>query len=283
MSVFCSKAQIQIWLVSRLDDRPSFSNAKTMNKKLILSVVLCFLFTGGAYAQSGSKNAGSSSKSAGSSSRSGSSSRTDRETQRAKEKLVSQMTRKDFESVRLTRDQKQTLAQMVDAKYSMIVQIDSKIANAIPSDQVKKLKRAFREAKKEGSSEVEAMSKSMEMIGLPEDVREKVLAMNDSKESVKEAIRTSVAQSFDQEQQQAFAAAMAAKKEMMAKEEMAAKEEMMDKEKEMTGKEEMSEKEMAGEKEMTSEKKMMEKEEMAGKEVASGGSGTSSGSGSKSK
>lgn len=210
-----------------------------MNKKLILSVVLCLLFTGGAFAQSGSKNSGSSARSAGSSSRT-SYTKADRETIRAKEKLVSQMTRKDFESVRLTKDQKQTLAQMVDAKYSMIAQIDSKIANSIPSSRVKKLQKAFREAKREGNNEIEAMGISMKQIGLPEDVQESVLEMNQSKESIMEAIKTSVVQTFDQEQQNKFAAAMAAKKEMSAKEQM-------------------SDKEMAGDKETDGEQEMMDK------------------------
>ena len=229
-----------------------------MNKKLILSVALCFLFTGGAFAQSGSKSSGSSSRSAvGSSSRTAYS-KADREALRAKEKLVSQMTRKDFESVRLTKDQKQTLAQMVDAKYSMITQIDTKIADTIPSKSVKKLQRAFRDAKKKGNNEMDAMSISMEMIGLPKDVQDTVMEMNQSKESIKEAIRTSVVQTFDQEQQQAYTAALAAKKEMMAKEEMSDKE--MAGEKKMTG----EEKEMAGEKKMTGEEKPMVKEMAAG-------------------
>lgn len=219
-----------------------------MNTKLILSVALCFVFTSAAFAQSGSKNRGYSSK--GSSSRT-SYTKADRETLRAKDKLVSQMTRKDFESVRLTKNQKQTLSQMVDSKYSMIAQFDSKIASLIPATKASKLKKAFREAKKEGSSEVEAMSKSMEMIGLSEDVREQVLSLNESKESVKEAIRTSVVQTFDQEQQEAFAAAMATKKEMMAKEEG------------MSGKDEMSGKKMADENEGQKDK---------GKEMAASGS-----------
>ena len=155
------------------------------------------------------------------------------------------MTRKDFESVRLTKDQKQTLAQMVDAKYSMIAQIDSKIANSIPSSRVKKLQKAFREAKREGNNEIEAMGISMKQIGLPEDVQESVLEMNQSKESIMEAIKTSVVQTFDQEQQNKFAAAMAAKKEMSAKEQMSDKE--------------MSDKEMAGDKETDGEQEMMDK------------------------
>ena len=246
-----------------------------MNKHLILSVVLCFVFTGGAFAQSGSKSYGSSSRSKGSSSRTAI--KADRETTRAKEKLVSQMTRKDFEAVKLNRDQKKTLMQMVDTKYPMMAQLDGKIAGSIPSDQIKSLQRAFRNAKKDGSSEVEAMSMSMEKIGLPEMVQEKVLMMNQEKKDIREAILTSVAASFDEEQKAAY---MAFKKEMMG-EEMADKEmaekgmtekgmtekemvgeekEMMDKEKEMT------------DKEMPEEKKMMEDKEMAA---------TSSGSSSK--
>jgi len=239
-----------------------------MNKNLIFSVILCFVFTGGVFAQSSSRSSGSSSRNS-----------QNRELTRAKEKLASQMARKDFESVKLNRDQKQTLMSMVDSKYPMMVRIDGKIASSIPSDQVKSLQRAFRNAKKEGSSEVEAMSMSMQKIGLPEMVQEKVLMMNKEKEGIREAIIASVAETFDPEQQQKFAAAMAAKKEMMMKE---SGEEMADKEmaeKEMMGKEkEMAEKEMSGEKEMMDKEKMTEKEmsekkemmekEMVGKEMA---------------
>ena len=150
---------------------------------------------------------------------------------------------------------------MVDAKYSEMVQLDNKIAKSIPADQVKALKKAFRNAEKDGSSEVEAMSVSMEAIGLPEMVQEKVLMMNNSKEEIREAIRMSIVKTFDQEQQEAFAAVMATKKEMMGEEmsdkEMSDKEEMADKEmmdEKMEGKEMSDEKEMTGEKEMMDEK-----------------------------
>ena len=179
-------------------------------------------------AQSGSKSYGSSSRSAGSSSRSAI--KADLALSSAKKKLVSQMTRKDFESVRLTRDQKKTLMTMVDTKYPMMAQLDGQINGSIPEDQVKSLQKAYRSAKKEASSEVEAMSMSMKKIGLPESVQEKVLMMNQSKEDIREAIRVSVVETFDEEQKKAFAAAMAEKNEMMAKEEMASKEEMTSKE-----------------------------------------------------
>lgn len=216
-----------------------------MKNNLILSVVLSLLFTGGVFAQSGSKSYGSS-RSAGSSSRN--SIKVDRELEREKEKLVSRMTRKDFVDVRLNRDQKMTLMKMVDSKYPMIVQLDKQIAGSIPANKVKALQRAFRAAKKEGSSEVEAMSASMETIGLSEMVQEKVLMMNQSKETILDAIRGSVAESFDQEQQRVFAASMAAKKEMMSdKKEMSDDKEMM--EEKMTDQEmktkEMTAKEMA--------------------------------------
>ena len=250
-----------------------------MKNNLILSVVLSLLFTGGVFAQSGSKSyGGSSSKTAGSSSRN--LSKTDREMVRAKEKLVSRMTRKDFEDVRLNRDQKQNLMKLVDSKYPMIVKLDMQIAGSIPAEKVKALQRAFRAAKKEGSTEIEAMSASMQTIGLSETVQEKVLMMNESKETVLESIRTSLAQSFDQEQQQAFAASMAAKKEMMGEKEMA-KEEMGEKEmadkkmmdKEMTGQKEMLDKEMT-EKPMSDEKAMMEKQMKAKEMAAKMGSGS---------
>ena len=180
---------------------------------------------------------------------------------KAKAKLVRQMTRKDFEGIKLDRDQKKSLVSMVDAKYSEMVQLDSKIAKSIPADQVKALKKAFRNAEKDGSSEVEAMSVSMEAIGLPEMVQEKVLMMNNSKEEIREAIRMSIVKTFDQEQQEAFAVVMATKKEMMGEEmsdkEMSDKEEMADKEmmdEKMEGKEMSDEKEMTGEKEMMDEK-----------------------------
>ena len=143
-----------------------------------------------------------------------------------------------------------------------MVQLDNQIARSIPEDQVKALQRAFRNAKKDGSSEVEAMSMSMVKIGLPEMVQEKVLMMNQSKEEIRVSILLSVAETFDEEQHEAFSASLAAKEKMMG-EEMADKE--MAGEKEMTD-EEMADKEMTGEKEMA-DKEMMEKEMSDGEKV----------------
>ena len=161
---------------------------------------------------------------------------------------------------------------MVDTKYPEMVQLDNQIARSIPEDQVKALQRAFRNAKKDGSSEVEAMSMSMVKIGLPEMVQEKVLMMNQSKEEIRVSILLSVAETFDEEQHEAFSASLAAKEKMMGEEmadkEMAGEKEMMDKEmngeKEMADKEmmdkEMSDGEKVGEKEMSAKEKMMDKE-----------------------
>ena len=214
-------------------------------------------------------SAGSSSRSSGSYSKN---SKADRELASAKAKLVRQMTRRDFEGVKLNKDQKKSLMSMVDTKYPEMVQLDNQIARSIPEDQVKALQRAFRNAKKDGSSEVEAMSMSMVKIGLPEMVQEKVLMMNQSKEEIRVSILLSVAETFDEEQHEAFSASLAAKEKMMGEEmadkEMAGEKEMMDKEmngeKEMADKEmmdkEMSDGEKVGEKEMSAKEKMMDKE-----------------------
>ena len=241
-----------------------------MNKNLIIVVILCcFFLTGVAFAQSSEKSSGSSSRSSGSYSKN---SKADRELASAKAKLVRQMTRRDFEGVKLNKDQKKSLMSMVDTKYPEMVQLDNQIARSIPEDQVKALQRAFRNAKKDGSSEVEAMSMSMVKIGLPEMVQEKVLMMNQSKEEIRVSILLSVAETFDEEQHEAFSASLAAKEKMMGEEmadkEMAGEKEMMDKEmngeKEMADKEmmdkEMSDGEKVGEKEMSAKEKMMDKE-----------------------
>ena len=231
-----------------------------MNKNLIIVVILCcFFLTGVAFAQSSEKSSGSSSRSSGSYSKN---SKADRELASAKAKLVRQMTRRDFEGVKLNKDQKKSLMSMVDTKYPEMVQLDNQIARSIPEDQVKALQRAFRNAKKDGSSEVEAMSMSMVKIGLPEMVQEKVLMMNQSKEEIRVSILLSVAETFDEEQHEAFSASLAAKEKMMG-EEMADKE--MAGEKEMTD-EEMADKEMTGEKKMA-DKEMMEKEMSDGEKV----------------
>ena len=91
------------------------------------------------------------------------------------------------------------------------------------------------------------MSMSMVKIGLPEMVQEKVLMMNQSKEEIRVSILLSVAETFDEEQHEAFSASLAAKEKMMG-EEMAGEKEMTDEEmadKEMTGEKEMEDKEMA--------------------------------------
>lgn len=175
----------------------------------------------------------------------------------AKAKLVRQMTRKDFEAVKLNKDQKKSLMSMVDSKYPQMVQFDKQIARSIPEEEVKALQRAYRKAEKGGSSETEAMSISMEKIGLPEMVQKKVMMMNQSKEDLRNEIVASLVESFDQEQQAAFASAMAAKKEMMDKD-MADEKEMSD--------EGMKDKEMAGEKEMSGKEEMPIKEEMTAAE-----------------
>lgn len=168
---------------------------------------------------------------------------------KAKDKIVRQMVRKDFESVKLNKEQKQSLMSMVDSKYPQMVQLDQQMARSIPEDQVKALQRAFRNAKRDGSTEAEAMSMSMEKIGLPEMEQVKVLKVNQSKEDIMESIRTSIVETFDQDQQEAFTVAMAEKKEMAGGE-------MEDK----AMSDEMSDKEMAVDKEMTGaeEKKSMD-------------------------
>ena len=226
-----------------------------MNINLILSVILCFVFTSGAFAQSDARNSGSSSRSSGSYSKN---SRESPELASAKAKLVRQITRRDFEAVKLNRDQKKSLMSMVDAKYPQMVSLDNQINNSIPEDQVKALQKAFRNAKKDSSSETEAMSMSMMKIGLPEMVQEKVMKMNQSKEEIRVSILLSVVETFDEEQQAAFAASLDAKEKAM-NEEMA--------EKEMSSTEEMKDDAMTGDKEVTSNEEMTDKE-MADKEMA---------------
>ena len=136
---------------------------------------------------------------------------------------------------------------MVDAKYPQMVSLDNQINNSIPEDQVKALQKAFRNAKKDSSSETEAMSMSMMKIGLPEMVQEKVMKMNQSKEEIRVSILLSVVETFDEEQQAAFVASLDAKEKAM-NEEMAEKEmkdDAMTGDKEVTSDEEMADKEMA--------------------------------------
>ena len=215
-----------------------------MNKNLILSVIVCFIFTSAAFAQSDAKRSGSSSRSSGSYSKNN---RDNPELASAKAKLVRQITRRDFEAVKLNRDQKKSLMSMVDAKYPQMVSLDNQINNSIPEDQVKALQKAFRNAKKDSSSETEAMSMSMMKIGLPEMVQEKVMKMNQSKEEIRVSILLSVVETFDEEQQAAFVASLDAKEKAM-NEEMAEKEmkdDVMTGDKEVTSDEEMADEEMA--------------------------------------
>lgn len=190
-----------------------------MQRNLVLGVVLSVFLAAGAFAQSSSKSQGSKSK--GSESR-GSSGKTTtsmskkeaRMIAKQEAKLVGKIARRDFAAVDLTRAQKQTLKNLVHAKFSEIQQLEKQVADSVPADKAKALKKAYRIATKGGQSKSEAMATSMMKAGFDETLKQKILGFNQSKENLIQGIRDALAETLDGEQKEMLAKAAKAKMEM---------------------------------------------------------------------
>lgn len=194
-----------------------------MQIKLILGLVLSVAVATGAFAQSGSKaNSGSQSRpsNTGSQSRSYSSNtnamakKEARMLAKEEGKLARQIAKAEFGKVKLTKDQKDTLAGLVHDHMAELKQYDMQIKSAIPAGKTKDLAKAYRMATKEGQSKADAMATSMMKAGINEMVQKKVLGFNESKAEVMTMIRETVMETFDEKQMKTMADAKA----MMMKE-----------------------------------------------------------------
>ena len=224
-----------------------------MRGKLLLGVALTVMVAGGAFAQSGSRSSGNYRASSGSSSRSNTSAiakKNARMQAQEESKVVREIIKADFSEIKLTREQKQTLASLVHDNFQQIKSYETQIFSAVPASETKALNKAYRIAIKGGQSMSEAMASSMVSVGIDEMIQKKVNGFSSSREELIQGIRDGLTETLDDEQKAVLAKAMMEKKEG----EMADKEMMEKKDGEMADKEMMEKKdgEMAKEDDMAS-------------------------------
>lgn len=173
-----------------------------MYKKLLLALVLTAFLTCGATAQSSKRGSdGSGAKSSGSSSKnSGSARKQQQQDAKQRLKLVGMIQREDFEGIKFSKTQKQTLKELVASNYDGLSKIDMQMASLVPANKSKMLKKSFLMAQREGKSEMESMTESMKSIGLPSNAQNKMMELSKSKESIMEKIRMGVMETFTAEQ-----------------------------------------------------------------------------------
>jgi len=134
-------------------------------------------------------------------------------------KLAGQIARRDFAAVDLNKAQKQTLKNLVHAKFAQIQQLDQQVAASVPADKTKALNRAYRIATKNGQSKSEAMASSMMKAGFDKSLQEKILGFNQTKANLLQGIRDELTLTLDDKQKELLAKAAKAKMEMDASKE----------------------------------------------------------------
>ena len=189
-----------------------------MLKKLLFVIAIATLVTSNLQAQSGSKQ-GSGNKGSGSSSYnsagSGSGSKEARLMDQAIDKMASKIARTDFAGISLDKTQRGTLKSLTEANYQQITSLNAQIGQLIPKRGLSKLQKTYKTAIKEGKSEKDAMIVSMEVIGLPSDVQEKILKLSESKMELMGKITMGVKETLTEEQSAILAEKMAMKEEKM--------------------------------------------------------------------
>ena len=192
-----------------------------MLKKLLFVIAIATLVTSNLQAQSGSKqgsgNKGSGNKGSGSSSYNsgGSGSKEARAMEQAIDKMASKIARTDFAGISLDKTQRGTLKSLTEANYQQITSLNAQIGQLIPKRGLSKLQKTYKTAIKEGKSEKDAMIVSMEVIGLPSDVQEKILKLSESKMELMGKITMGVKETLTEEQSAILAEKMAMKEEKM--------------------------------------------------------------------
>ena len=186
-----------------------------MLKKLLFVIAIATLVTSNLQAQSGSKqgsgNKGSGSKGSSSYNSGGSGSKEARLMDQAIDKMASKIARTDFAGISLDKTQRGTLKSLTEANYQQITSLNAQIGQLIPKRGLSKLQKTYKTAIKEGKSEKDAMIVSMEVIGLPSDVQEKILKLSEAKMELTSKITMGVKETLTEEQSAILAEKMAVK------------------------------------------------------------------------
>ena len=209
-----------------------------MYRKLLLGLILSAIFAVTASAQSSSR--GTSGSSSRGSSNAAASRAAAYEKKLAKEadreylKAAKRIAKSEFAPIKLTRPQLESLKESVAANYQTMTGLDSSMFQYIPADKRKALQRSYKKMIKEGLSEMDAMSGSMQAVGISESSQQSVMALSKTKHELMETVKSSVTASLTDEQTEALAAAMSKeeKDKKMTEEKMAGEkktdEKMMD-------------------------------------------------------
>ena len=155
-----------------------------MQRKLLLSLVLSVAVATGAFAQSGSKAQSGSDSRSSNNNVSAMAKKKARMQAKEESKIAKQIVKADFAKAKLTKKQKEMLANLVHENFEQIKSYESQITTAIPGDKTKALGKAYKMATKEGQSKSEAMASSMMKAGIDETVQEKVMELNNSKQEL---------------------------------------------------------------------------------------------------
>ncbi len=202
-----------------------------MQRKLLLGLVLSVAVATSAFAQSSSKSHSGSNSRGSNTNTSAMAKKNARMQAKEESKIVRQIAKTEFGKIKLTKEQKKTLASLVHAKFEQIQTVETQINASIPADKTKALGKAYRMATKEGKSKSEAMAASMIKAGISDTVQQKVISLNASKKELFQGIRDSLVETLTDKQKTtlAEAAAMSEKKMMSDKEGMKNKESKTDK------------------------------------------------------
>ena len=182
-----------------------------MFKTLAFSMIATALLAGSVLAQSNNRQQGSDSRQQGSSNRTqGSDSRAnseaynqkqqDRENAKAVLKYSGLISRGDFASITLTRDQKTSLKAMVAENLEALNATTGELVNAMPEASRRRFESAFLEARQGGQSAMDAIKTGMATAQIAEDVQQQVLALNAPRQAVLDRINTGVRATLTPEQ-----------------------------------------------------------------------------------
>jgi hypothetical protein len=212
-----------------------------MYAKLFLGLLAATLLIGDVSAQSGVRSSGSSTRvsggsgrvsgnvarPAGSYSRGYNSAAAERQQERLEASEIQRFARKIeknyFAPVRLETKQKRALKELVKNNYQDLAMIENKMKALIPEQSASELKRRYSTALRRGSTESEAMLVSMQAVGFPAALQEKIMVLSTESDSVTEGISTQFSNFLTADQRQAL---LSAKEEALQQEASGAEKEM---------------------------------------------------------
>lgn len=191
-----------------------------INGKFFLGLVAALLMFGDVSAQSGNKGARSSYRSAGSSAKNNQQMRFERD---QKIKMVKRIEKENFAELRLDREQKNELKELVAANYRRLSELETQMQNQLPQHNVEDVRRAYKAALRKGSNEAEAMAMGMQAASVPQMVQQKVMDLKGQSDAIFQQIADKVERTFNEQQKQVMMAKREAEeknsmdKEMMTK------------------------------------------------------------------